>query len=223
MADEDLEENFNFTALAEMTEGFSGSDLKNLCISAAYRPIREIINKEESDKKKMDQESKTAKEAKETEGGVAEQQQQQQPKEKEKENEEEKVKEGASVVTADAMDTDKQKEEQEDKNEKEKEKEKETEGLAKKEKGKSVEDERDGYSSDEEEEEEEGGGGGSGGGGGRKQPYIRPLCLEDFVSAKKEHSASVHEDAHSIAELRRWNEMYGEGGNLRGKGLSYFM
>ena len=69
----------------------------------------------------------------------------------------------------------------------------------------------DGYSSDEGEEEE------------KKQPYIRPLCMEDFVSAKKEHSASVHEDAHSIAELRRWNEMYGEGGSLRGKGLSYFL
>jgi SpoVK/Ycf46/Vps4 family AAA+-type ATPase len=33
-------------ALAEMTEGFSGSDLKNLCIAAAYQPIREILEKE---------------------------------------------------------------------------------------------------------------------------------------------------------------------------------
>ncbi|KAJ6308063.1 hypothetical protein OIU76_017772 [Salix suchowensis] len=29
-----------------MTEGFSGSDLKNLCTTAAYRPVRELIQQE---------------------------------------------------------------------------------------------------------------------------------------------------------------------------------
>ncbi|KAL1355760.1 hypothetical protein AAHE18_05G135600 [Arachis hypogaea] len=29
-----------------MTEGYSGSDLKNLCITAAYRPVRELIQQE---------------------------------------------------------------------------------------------------------------------------------------------------------------------------------
>ncbi|CAA3013569.1 Hypothetical predicted protein [Olea europaea subsp. europaea] len=29
-----------------MTDGFSGSDLKNLCIAAAYCPVREFLRKE---------------------------------------------------------------------------------------------------------------------------------------------------------------------------------
>jgi SpoVK/Ycf46/Vps4 family AAA+-type ATPase len=40
---EELKEGFNFEELAKETEGYSGSDLKNLCVAAAYRPIREII------------------------------------------------------------------------------------------------------------------------------------------------------------------------------------
>ncbi|XP_058184074.1 uncharacterized protein LOC131301704 isoform X2 [Rhododendron vialii] len=39
-------ENLDFKELASMTEGFSGSDLKNLCITAAYRPVRELIQQE---------------------------------------------------------------------------------------------------------------------------------------------------------------------------------
>jgi hypothetical protein len=57
----------------------------------------------------------------------------------------------------------------------------------------------------------------------REPPEIRALGMEDFVKAKKENSASVHEDARAVGELRKWNEMYGEGGNARGKDLSYFL
>jgi len=64
----------------------------------------------------------------------------------------------------------------------------------------------------EEEEEEE-----------RETPVIRALTMEDFAKAKKENSASVHEDARAVSELRKWNEMYGEGGNARGKDLTYFL
>ncbi|XP_057473261.1 ribosome biogenesis ATPase RIX7-like isoform X2 [Actinidia eriantha] len=39
-------ENLDFKELATMTEGYSGSDLKNLCITAAYRPVRELIQQE---------------------------------------------------------------------------------------------------------------------------------------------------------------------------------
>lgn len=49
LAKEDLASNFDFKELAVMTEGHSGSDLKNLCITAAYRPIRELL---EAEKKK---------------------------------------------------------------------------------------------------------------------------------------------------------------------------
>ncbi|KAJ8511062.1 hypothetical protein OPV22_001496 [Ensete ventricosum] len=38
----------DFKELATMTLGYSGSDLKNLCVAAAYRPLRELIQKEES-------------------------------------------------------------------------------------------------------------------------------------------------------------------------------
>ncbi|RZB61545.1 hypothetical protein D0Y65_044031 [Glycine soja] len=39
-------ENLDFKELATMTEGYTGSDLKNLCITAAYRPVRELIQQE---------------------------------------------------------------------------------------------------------------------------------------------------------------------------------
>ncbi|MFS8014496.1 putative AAA ATPase, AAA+ lid domain-containing protein [Helianthus anomalus] len=33
-------------AVANMTDGYSGSDLKNLCVAVAHFPIREILDKE---------------------------------------------------------------------------------------------------------------------------------------------------------------------------------
>ncbi|KAL2235149.1 UNVERIFIED_CONTAM: ATPase family AAA domain-containing protein 1-A [Sesamum indicum] len=39
-------EELDFMELAALTEGYSGSDLKNLCITAAYRPVRELIQQE---------------------------------------------------------------------------------------------------------------------------------------------------------------------------------
>ena len=33
-------------ALARDTEGYSGSDLRNLCVAAAYRPIREVLERD---------------------------------------------------------------------------------------------------------------------------------------------------------------------------------
>ncbi|KAL8534494.1 hypothetical protein ACS0TY_010493 [Phlomoides rotata] len=46
-------EDLDFKEIAAMTEGYSGSDLKNLCVTAAYRPVRELIQQErEKDKEK---------------------------------------------------------------------------------------------------------------------------------------------------------------------------
>ncbi|XP_039065269.1 uncharacterized protein LOC120210639 [Hibiscus syriacus] len=39
-------EDLDYKELATMTEGYSGSDLKNLCVMAAYRPVRELIQHE---------------------------------------------------------------------------------------------------------------------------------------------------------------------------------
>ncbi|KAL1569133.1 peroxisomal biogenesis factor 6-like [Salvia divinorum] len=53
----DKVEGLDFTELATMTEGYSGSDLKNLCITAAYRPVRELIKEERlKDQKRKDEE-----------------------------------------------------------------------------------------------------------------------------------------------------------------------
>uniref|UniRef100_A0A7N0URR0 AAA+ ATPase domain-containing protein n=1 Tax=Kalanchoe fedtschenkoi TaxID=63787 RepID=A0A7N0URR0_KALFE len=39
-------DDLDFKEVATMTEGYSGSDLKNLCTTAAYRPVRELIKQE---------------------------------------------------------------------------------------------------------------------------------------------------------------------------------
>lgn len=46
LAQEKVVDDFDFNELACATEGYSGSDLKNLCIAAAYRPIQELLEEE---------------------------------------------------------------------------------------------------------------------------------------------------------------------------------
>ncbi|KAL1213916.1 ATPase family AAA domain-containing protein FIGL1 [Cardamine amara subsp. amara] len=46
LAKEKVDENLDYKELAMMTEGYTGSDLKNLCTTAAYRPVRELIQQE---------------------------------------------------------------------------------------------------------------------------------------------------------------------------------
>ncbi|KAJ9145666.1 hypothetical protein P3X46_028023 [Hevea brasiliensis] len=46
LAQENLGPDFQFNKLASATEGYSGSDLKNLCIAAAYRPVQELLEEE---------------------------------------------------------------------------------------------------------------------------------------------------------------------------------
>ncbi|KAJ7977549.1 AAA-type ATPase family protein [Quillaja saponaria] len=50
LAKEDLAPDVDLEALANMTDGYSGSDLKNLCVTAAHCPIREILEREKKDK-----------------------------------------------------------------------------------------------------------------------------------------------------------------------------
>ncbi|XP_031121843.1 uncharacterized protein LOC116024943 [Ipomoea triloba] len=50
LAKEELSPNVDLEAIANMTEGYSGSDLKNLCVTAAHCPIREILEKEKKEK-----------------------------------------------------------------------------------------------------------------------------------------------------------------------------
>ncbi|KAA8543111.1 hypothetical protein F0562_021394 [Nyssa sinensis] len=50
LAKEELALDVNLEAIANMTDGYSGSDLKNLCVTAAHCPIREILEKEKKEK-----------------------------------------------------------------------------------------------------------------------------------------------------------------------------
>ncbi|KAK8981021.1 hypothetical protein V6N11_059710 [Hibiscus sabdariffa] len=50
LAKEELSPNVDLEAIANMTEGYSGSDLKNLCVTAAHCPIREILEKEKKER-----------------------------------------------------------------------------------------------------------------------------------------------------------------------------
>ncbi|KAF3680912.1 hypothetical protein FXO38_02042 [Capsicum annuum] len=45
-AKEDLAQDVDLESVASMTDGYSGSELKNLCATAAYRSIRDILEKE---------------------------------------------------------------------------------------------------------------------------------------------------------------------------------
>uniref|UniRef100_F6H6J7 AAA+ ATPase domain-containing protein n=1 Tax=Vitis vinifera TaxID=29760 RepID=F6H6J7_VITVI len=63
-------EDLDFKELATMTEGYTGSDLKNLCMAAAYRPVRELAQQErmKKDKKKKQKadEGKSSEDASDT-------------------------------------------------------------------------------------------------------------------------------------------------------------
>eukprot|EP00027_Filamoeba_sp_ATCC50430_P015882 CAMPEP_0168570164 /NCGR_PEP_ID=MMETSP0413-20121227/16571_1 /TAXON_ID=136452 /ORGANISM="Filamoeba nolandi, Strain NC-AS-23-1" /LENGTH=434 /DNA_ID=CAMNT_0008602761 /DNA_START=87 /DNA_END=1387 /DNA_ORIENTATION=+ len=109
LSKEDLEPNLDFEQLSKMTEGFSGSDIKNLCVAAAYQPIREVLEQE-----RIEEETKQL-----------------------------------------------------------------------------------GLSASQSKPE--------------KQISLRPLTMKDFEKSLSQISASVSEDATSVAELRKWNEMYGDG------------
>ncbi|KAJ1276678.1 hypothetical protein BS78_05G233000 [Paspalum vaginatum] len=50
LAKEELGPDVDLESLANMTDGYSGSDLKNLSVTAAHYPIREILEKEKKEK-----------------------------------------------------------------------------------------------------------------------------------------------------------------------------
>ncbi|GAV70608.1 AAA domain-containing protein [Cephalotus follicularis] len=54
LVQENLETDFRFDELANVTEGYSGSDLKNLCIAAAYRPVQELLEEEKKQECRSD-------------------------------------------------------------------------------------------------------------------------------------------------------------------------
>ncbi|CAH2077727.1 unnamed protein product [Thlaspi arvense] len=68
-------ENLDFHELAQMTDGYSGSDLKNFCTTAAYRPVRELIKQEclkDQERKKQEGTEKSSEEVSEAKEEVYE-------------------------------------------------------------------------------------------------------------------------------------------------------
>ncbi|WCJ26391.1 P-loop containing nucleoside triphosphate hydrolases superfamily protein [Euphorbia peplus] len=75
LSKEKVEEGLDFKELATLTEGYTGSDLKNLCTTAAYRPVRELIQQErlkDLEKKQKVAEAQTSGQAVETSDGNGE-------------------------------------------------------------------------------------------------------------------------------------------------------
>ncbi|KAI5655396.1 hypothetical protein M9H77_32583 [Catharanthus roseus] len=131
LAKEKVDERLDFKELATMTEGYTGSDLKNLCTTAAYRPVRELIQQER------------------------------------------------------------------------------LKDLAKKSKAKSDENSKDEKVQEGDKEE--------------RVITIRPLNMEDFKEAKNQVAASFASEGAVMAELKQWNDLYGEGGSRKKEQLSYFL
>lgn len=52
LVDEDLAPDFKIEELATATDGYSGSDLKSLCTTAAYQRIRELLDQESKEREK---------------------------------------------------------------------------------------------------------------------------------------------------------------------------
>ncbi|KAH8487518.1 hypothetical protein H0E87_026186 [Populus deltoides] len=62
-------EDLDFKELATITEGYTGSDLKNLCVTAAYRPVRELLQQErvkDKEKKQKAEEGTSSEDAADT-------------------------------------------------------------------------------------------------------------------------------------------------------------
>ncbi|XP_020574942.1 uncharacterized AAA domain-containing protein C16E9.10c [Phalaenopsis equestris] len=127
LSKEKVDEGLEYKELAAMTDGYSGSDLKNLCTAAAYRPVRELIKQE----RQIELERKKHAERAEN--------------------------------------------------------------------------------SDNEEEDDE-------------TPIIlRPLNMEDMKQAKNQVAPSFSAEGSIMAELKQWNDLYGEGGSRKKQQLTYFL
>lgn len=142
---ESIADDLDFAELANMTEGYTGSDLKNLCTVAAYRPIRELMRKEQ---KKNEKTSATPEDSKSDKSSSSD---------------------SAPEKGKDSADS---------------------EASAKPE---------------------------------VSELSLRPLNMEDMKQAKSQVSSSFASEGAGMAELKEWNELFGEGGSRKKQQLTYFL
>jgi len=183
LLDEELSPNVNIDEISNLTEGFSGSDLKNLCIAAAYQSIRDFLKKEKNLKKRKNQNE-----------------------DNQEINKARKLENQIIPINSSSMDIVKLDENNTKKDEKIDTKEDEKIETENKNQNTTLQP----IEIDDKIETE------------NKNTTLRPLEIDDFTKALNEISASVSENAFAISELRRWNEMYGEGGKRRKPTLTYF-
>lgn len=198
--EEDLGPDVDLEALAALLHGYSGSDLRNLCIAAAYNPIRELLKAEKGKGSKAPKAAAPAARGGDAKATAVDN------GDKKAAVAEDGVDKAAAAVNSAGSDTVVV----------------EVDGAAP---AASIVP-TDGYvsiddSSDDEDPlrsvmlvpDEV------------PTPSLRPLSQSDFLKAKDEVSSSVSEDAVSIAELRKWGEEYGDGygKGTKSKALTYFL
>lgn len=140
---EAVADDLDFAELANTTEGFSGSDLKNLCTVAAYRPIRELMKEEQKKNEKKTEEASDTESDKSSSTATSQ------------EGDDEEGKEALKVETPEIA--------------------------------------------------------------------LRPLNMEDMKQAKNQVSSSFAAEGAGMAELKEWNELFGEGGSRKKQQLTYFL
>ena len=53
--------------------------------------------------------------------------------------------------------------------------------------------------------------------------HLRPLNMEDMKQAKRQVSSSFAAEGAGMADLKSWNELFGEGGTRTKQQLTYFL
>ena len=53
--------------------------------------------------------------------------------------------------------------------------------------------------------------------------HLRPLNMEDMKQAKRQVSSSFATEGAGMADLKSWNELFGEGGTRAKQQLTYFL
>ncbi|GKD65464.1 nuclear valosin-containing protein-like protein, partial [Tanacetum coccineum] len=190
-------ENLDFKELAVMTEGYSGSDLKNLCVTAAYRPVRELLQQEKQKAiDKMKNEETQASDKKKSE----ETQISDKKKSEETQTSDKKKSEETQI-------SDKKKSEETQTSDKKKSEETQTSD-----KKISEEIQATGDAKDTKEES-------------KNVIKLRHLNMEDMRQAKNQVAASLDEGSVGsiMSELKKWNDKYGEGGSRKKEQLTYFL